>query len=253
MRESWRVTIKLGRRMKTPIFVSAAAIAASFSGGWALAAPVNVTLQGSHVMYDTNDQNAWYAETDYMAGDVSVTGIAAGAFRLFGTDEDGVISDFLAFCLEPLESLILPQVHQTGSNFSAAITTRLNTLAQNAMGLVTNHETAAAFQFAAWEITTETSGSYDILDGFFRVTGNLATSNAAEGIAQGWLDNIAEGSWGAPSESYMILNASGTQDLLTNVVTGDLAPVPLPASGLMLLTAAIGAGGMAARRRRQQR
>lgn len=212
----------------------------------AAAATLAVSQQSDvHVMFDVNDQNAWYAATEYNVGTQSVTNVAAGAFRLTSTDAAGAVMDFLAFCLEPLEGLVHPKIHEIGSNFTANITQQLNTLAANAWQSVTDHRTAAAFQMAAWEITTETSGIFDVDAGYFQITGDGNMSNQAEITAQGWLDNLLDGTWSETNSSFMILNASGTQDLITNV---NLAPVPLPSSGLTLL-AAMGVAGAVARRR----
>jgi hypothetical protein len=213
------------------------------------ASTLTVSTQGSHIYFDAHDENPLFARTQYNVGDQAVTEITAGAFRVTGTDINGISNDFLAFCLQPLEGLDLPRVHAIANNFSDAITGRLNILAENALDLVTSHETAAAFQMAAWEITTEiANNAYDIDEGLFRITSDLEKSNAAEGIAQGWLDSIETGFWGPATKSYMILSADGTQDLLTNVQIGT---VPLPAPGLMLLVSILGAGSLSARRRRK--
>lgn len=230
----------------TPILASVALSALLVAASGASAAPVTVSQQSNvHVMYDVNNKNAWFATTQYSVGTKQVTNVAAGAFRLTATDAAGTAMDFLAFCLEPLEGLVHPKLHEYGSLFTAAITQRLNTLAANAWGMVSDHRTAAAFQMAAWEITTETANLYDVDDGHFRITGNGEMSNLAEETAQIWLNNLSDGTWGATDKSYVIFNSNGTQDLLTNVA---VSPVPVPASGLMLM-AALGAGGVLARRR----
>lgn len=41
---------------------------------------------------------------------------AAGLFRLPATGANGSVQDFLAFCLEPLETLTLPRDHSVGSS-----------------------------------------------------------------------------------------------------------------------------------------
>jgi len=91
-----------------------------------------------------------------------------------------------------------------------------------------------------------TASEYDINDGHFAIIKQSAASNLAEGIAQGWLNNIENDTWTDNGDSFVILNAAGTQDLLTNV-----AAVPLPASGLLLLGGLFGAGAVARRKRKQ--
>lgn len=241
--ESWK--------MKQTLSIAAIAVSTTLAAAsGAAASTVVVTTQGSHVYFDANDANPLFARTEFNVGNDAVTNITAGAFRVTGTDINGVSNDFLAFCLQPLEGLDFTPVYDMVNNFNSGITDRLNILAENAFQLVNTHETAAAFQMAAWEITTEiASNAYDIDDGFFQITSDLTRSNAAEDIAQGWLERIETGTWGPSSTSYMILSAEGTQDLLTNVAT-NVSTVPLPAPGLMLLASVIGAAGFSARRRR---
>lgn len=233
----------MNKKLSISVIAFSAGLLAASS---ATAATLTVSQQSDvHVMYDSDDQNAWYAVTKYLVGTQEVTNVAAGAFRLTATDALGAAMDFLAFCLEPLEGLNHPSDHEMGSTFSDDINTRLNTLAAHAWQSVSDHRTAAAFQMAAWEIATETSAILDINAGHFQITGDSDMSDLAEATSQIWLDNIVSGTWAETNKSYMFLNAAGTQDLLTNI---DMTPVPLPSSGLSLL-AALGLGGVLARRR----
>jgi len=198
--------------------------------------------------YDANDENALLVVTDYLVSEAPVNGAAVGAYRI-KADLMGVATDFLAFCLEPLTNFVLPATYERINKFGEDVTTQLNMLAENAFELVQTHETAAAFQMAAWEIATEDLAPFNLGNGNFQITGDSTASNLAEGIAQDWLDNITNATWGDPTSSYMILSAEGNQDLLTNVA---VSTVPLPTSGLMMATVALGAGALATRRRRVQ-
>ncbi len=232
-------------------FVSAACVAATFAfSGTANAGTIHVQQQGSHVYFDENDANPLFARTEFLVGTTAVTDITAGAFRLNGTRDNGDKFDFLAFCLEPLEGLVFPKDHEEINIFDSTVTSRLFTLASNALGLVDTRKKAAAFQMAAWEITTEESiNPYNINDGYFKITSDRQRSNKAELLAQEWLENISTGFWAPSTETYLVLKADGTQDLLTDVKT-DIPQAPLPAAGLSLLTALLGVGGYIKRRQK---
>ena len=211
----------------------------------ASAVTVEVNSQHSSIFGDENGQNRWFVGSSLQVGTQSISNAAVGAFRLTAPTMDGSFASFLAFCLEPLKPLHMPNTYTIGSLFSDQITQDLQALAAGAMHQVVDSQSAAAFQMAAWEITTET-GAYDIDDGFFQVTGTSTASNGAELLAQGWLDNVSLQNWAAPpsAQQFTILNAPGVQDLLTNV-----APVPIPAAGLLMLGGLAGLGGLSARRR----
>lgn len=216
--------------------VAATAVMAVAPAG---AATVNVTMQGKNAFQDANGQNAWYQTASYSLNGINRTA-AAGLFRLSATGANGKVQDFLAFCLEPLETLTLPRDHSVGSNLSAPILDRLGALMGNGFSLVTGATSAAAFQIAAWEIANEGNGTLDLSRGAFRVT---SATSAARNLAQTWLNGITSGQW-TSSGAVTILSAPGTQDLLT-----DIAPVPVPAAGVLLLGGLAGLGALGRRRR----
>ena len=234
-----------------PAIVALALLAAPAQASTIDVSKVNT---GGSVFGDENNANKWYVGTSFMVGTESRNNVGAGVFRVKGKDENGFIENFLAFCLQPLEYLTLPKLHTIENPYVGATSDALQALAANAWSLVTDSVSAGAFQMAAWEIVSETDtvqgGSdidYQIQSGFFKITGTGGQSNLAETTAQDWLNLITADTWTGSSDGFRILTANGTQDLLTNVENP--APVPLPASGLLLLAGLAGAGAFAKRRK----
>ena len=226
--------------MKTfKIMVAALALGAASALSPASAATINVTKQGTNAFVDASGGNGWYQSTSYTLNGTGRSA-AAGMFRLTGTSTNGAVQDFLAFCLEPLETLTLPKDHTVGTTLGTSVLDRLGALMSNAFTLVTGSQSAAAFQMAAWEIANESNGSLDLANGGFRIT---AAAQGTQSLAQSWLDLIGSGQW-TSTGNVTILSASGTQDLLTNI-----APVPVPAAGVMLLGGLAGLGALRRRRK----
>jgi hypothetical protein len=217
-----------------------AAIAATLVALPASAATLDITKQGSNAFKDKNGMNAWYESTTYSLGGKKVSA-SAGLFRLNAKDAKGVVKSFVAFCLEPLEILRLPKTYAIGTPLSQTVVGRLGALVSNALHLVKDSRSAAAFQLAAWEIANEGAKTkLSLSGGAFKV---LTANKKTVTLAQNWLDGIGSGKW-APNPRVTIISAQDTQDLVT-----DLAPVPVPAAGLMMMGAL---GGLAALRRRRR-
>ena len=226
--------------MKTfKIMVAALALGAASALSPASAATINVTKQGTNAFVDASGGNGWYQSTSYTLNGTGRSA-AAGMFRLTGTSTNGAVQDFLAFCLEPLETLTLPKDHTVGTTLGSSVLDRLGALMSNAFTLVTGSQSAAAFQMAAWEIANESNGSLDLAQGGFRIT---SAGTGTQSLAQSWLNLIGSGQW-TSGGNVTILSASGTQDLLTNI-----APVPVPAAGVMLLGGLAGLGALRRRRK----
>lgn len=228
--------------MKAMFPIALVALTTAFAAP-AVAGTIDVDGQHSSIFGDASGANKWRVITKFSVDGNESGNVYAGAFRL-KSDAGTPLSEFLAFCLQPLENLDLTKDYALGSLFTQTINENLNTLAANAWDLVVDSTSAGAFQLAAWEITTETARAFSLDDGAFQVTSNRTDSNAAEALATTWLDNINNDDWAFQGDEYVIMNAAGTQDLLTNV-----AAVPLPASGLMLLGGLFGAGAIARRKK----
>jgi hypothetical protein len=206
----------------------------------ASAATVKVSAQGSNAFLDTTGQNGWYQMASYSLNGAARTA-AAGVFRLKSTTTGNAVTKFLAFCLEPLETLRLPKLYDEGSSLSYLTRSRLGALVDNALSLVRDSKSAAAFQLAAWEIANEGRGSLDLKTGAFQLT---SANSSTQGLSQSWLDKIANGTWGLNAQ-VMILQAPGTQDLVTDL---DPSPVPVPAAGGMMLFGLAGLLGLRRKR-----
>lgn len=224
---------------KLKFLVAALALCSATHVAPLAAATVNVTMQGTNAFRDATGKNAWFESSSYNLNGTS-RNAAAGLFRLTATGAGGAMQDFLAFCLEPLQTLTLPKDHTVGTSLSAPILDRLGALMSNAFGLVTGASSAAAFQMAVWEIANESSSQLQLSNGGFKMT---AANGTTLGLAQSWLDNITAGRWTA-SGKVTILSAPGTQDLLTNI-----APVPVPAAGVLLLGGLTAMGALRRRRK----
>ena len=100
-------------------------------------------------------------------------------------------------------------------------------------GALASTDTSAALQLAIWEIVYESSGTYDLNSGVFKVTSGNATTI---GIAQGWLNGLA----GVTGQATLFqLTAAGNQDQIGGgpPPPGLLIPEPatLPLLGLGIL------------------
>ncbi|MFN6978852.1 MAG: VPLPA-CTERM sorting domain-containing protein [Gemmobacter sp.] len=189
---------------------------------------------------------------------------SAGGFdlRVKAGDTSGIApldaaAKFVAWCLDIAKTLSLPSSYAVTTAPFAAQTLASQQKADIRRLFDTGYDTtmlgndaySAGFQIALWEIVNETSGSYDVNAGTFTVTNGGAAGTNARTVATNLLGGL-----GGPVvntgfrvvylESQDMKNPVGRDS--QNLVT--VAPVPLPAAGLMLLAAL---GGVAALRRRK--
>ncbi|MEM6948020.1 MAG: VPLPA-CTERM sorting domain-containing protein [Pseudomonadota bacterium] len=201
-------------------------------GGAAQASTMNFDYQGPGAFGSPNlSQTVRIQSTDYNGW------VRAGAFRM----TSGETGDFVAWCIDLAQHLGSGRPYQEAPNLlSQAAQTGLGRLFGSVYHQIDTGLEAAAFQLAIWEIIDEDAANdYDLAAGDFSASRN----SGAIGLAQTYLDGLL----GADDHAGLRYFESGSsQDL----VTADLAPVPLPASGALIV---MGLGGLALVRRRRRR
>ena len=185
-----------------------------------------------------------------VAGDL--TRVSAGGFAM-NDMADGGLGDFIAWCLDLGAFLGTSGTHEYettetpfgngGVSLLAAGMQRIANVFNANFGddITANSTNSAAFQLALWEVVYDSD--FNIDTGAFN-----ASSNAdVEAAAAGYLDAAANYS-GASLYDLTYLESTAP-NRRQNLVTAELAPVPLPATGLMLMGAI---GGIAAMKRRKK-
>lgn len=191
---------------------------------------------------------------------VSGTPSHVGATGFSITDISGSLGSFTAWCLD-----ISHRLMGVGQSQSYSVTSNpysnsygLSNSARNRVQSVfdanyaslnlTNGDQAAGFQMALWEAAYEKrTNPLSVSSGLFR-----ASSTGSTSLANQYLSNAANYT-GNQRWNLSFLQVSGygpNRGVNTgqNLVT--VSPVPLPAAGLLLLTALAGTGVLARRRRK---
>ncbi|MEM1379748.1 MAG: hypothetical protein AAGH41_03895 [Pseudomonadota bacterium] len=151
----------------------------------------------------------------------------AGIFRLV-EDDNGILRDILAFCLDPDTTLDLNQAFDTMTTALpwAARLAEIDKLFTSSVAEVDTAAEAAGFQMALWEIIVDSTPG-DISTGDFIVSGT-AQANA---FAADYLSRLAMADMGG---FRLTTYVNDGQDLIS------WEPVPVPAAAL-LFAPAIGA------------
>lgn len=192
------------------------------------------------------------------ASPVAGTPSQVGATGFNVTDTTGDMGSFVAWCLDISHYLMGTGDSQlytvTDNPFSNSF--GLTAVARDRIQLIfdanyasvdfSNGDQAAAFQMALWEAAYEDdNGLLDLTSGLFAASSNGSNSLAATYLANA-LSYAGEKMWNMTFLEVAGYGPDREKNTGQNLVT--VSAVPLPAAGLLLMTALLGAGAMSRRR-----
>lgn len=196
--------------------------------------------QASTITIDyQNASNPFGSDNYYVPVKVDATGfdgnVRAGQFAMTSDD----IGDFLAFCFELTQTLRNGQSYDFAPTALAeSVRDNVDRLFSSAYDLVTDSLSAAGFQVALWEIVGDTSTGFDLTSGNFAAMDLVSGGGSVVATAQGYLDGLSSAPMGLYQIDYLV--SATSQDL----VTASPTPVPVPASGLLLISGFAGIAGL---------
>lgn len=164
--------------------------------------------------------------------------VSVGGFKMGVNNTNQSIT---AWCVDVFDWLHSAS-YSNGNLSSINHNDKLQQLVNQRYASVTNAQTSAAFQLAVWEIVTEAGNTFNLGNGQFKAWGGNTTAIA---MANDWLKlDKTQGNRDYKINYYFYGNMPNgvTQNLIS------VSPVPLPAAGLLMLSA-LGLGGLVSRRR----
>ncbi len=223
--------------MKQIIFPALAAL--GLSVGAAQASTFTVNYQDPSDPFGNDGHFSWVT----IDSEIYDGTFRAGGFAM-NSDPMG---DFIAFCVEVTQALRNGHAYEVVENpFTDAVVSNVQSLFNSAYDLVVDDLTAAGFQVALWEIVEDTSTSLNLGSGTFSAQDAGTSGGSVVGTAQAFLDDLSTGQPDLYNIDFLLSPTS--QDLVTAQLSANVAAVPVPASGLLLLSA----GGLVLMRRKKQ-
>lgn len=195
----------------------------TFAGGLLIVAALASAAPASASLVQTSFANGSLNMTVNRPGQ-SGQGVSVGGFK--GTFNGAA---FLSYCIELAQSFSFGTTYNnytvvpvaSGANTSPMGPAKAMDLAllvaKNFTDSFTTTVKSAAMQIAIWEITHETSGTYNVTNGTFSVNSGNTNVNAARTLANTWLSEIPGLTVAAP---MIALSSPTRQDFITVV------PVP---------------------------
>ncbi len=229
-----------------------------FAATTAVAALISTTAwAGTISTLEYNGSAAGYRTVTLDAVPVPVannlTNVSAGGFDMNDTT-GGQGSSFIAWCLDLGAFLGTSGSHDYmhtsnpfqngGVNLMEAGIARIQALFNANYGnpdVTSDRDTSAGFQLALWELVYDTD--YDIETGAFQASASDAVENIAGEFLTAAQTYIGGDRWRLTFLESQGQGAARKQNLVT------VSPVPLPASGIMLIAAV---GGLVAARKRRK-
>ena len=229
-----------------------------FAASTAVAALISTTAwAGTISTLEYNGSAAGYRTVTLDAVPVTVannlTNVSAGGFDMNDTT-GGLGSSFIAWCLDLGAFLGTSGSHaymhtsnpfeNGGVNLMNAGIARIQAMFNANYGnplVTTDRDTTAGFQLALWELVYDTD--YDIETGAFRASASDAVEDIAGEFLTAAQSYVGGDRWRLTFLESMGQGSARKQNLVT------VSPVPLPASGIMLIAAV---GGLVAARKRRK-